>query len=76
MWNLYISESKYFRYIFFRKQLDILSFFLSDIPSNRKKAKIGKIENSGTKPVILKNYRCTTYCQHLATSGEITQQES
>ena len=35
-----------------------------------------KIVDFGTKPVILKYCRCTTYCKHLTTAGEITQQES
>ena len=47
-----------------------------DEPSNRKNWRLEKIGDSGTKPVILKYWRCTTYCKHLATTGEITQQES
>jgi len=44
--------------------------------SNRKNWRLEQIGDSGTKPVILKYCRCTTYCKHLAIAGEITQQES
>ena len=47
-----------------------------DDTSNRKIWKLKKIGDSGTKPVILKYRRCTNYCKHIATAGEITQQES
>jgi len=50
--------------------------FLVPTSSNRKNWRLGKIGGSGTKPVILKYCLCMTYCKHLATVGEITQQES
>jgi len=40
-----------------------------------KKLETGKIGDSGTKPVILKYCNCTKFCKHLATAGEIMQQE-
>ena len=58
-----------------RTQGQVLGKFRND-PSNRKIWRLEKIGDSGTNPVILKYYRCTTYCKHLATAGKITQQES
>jgi len=52
------------------------SFFSFFVTSNRKNWRLEKIGDSGTKPVILKYCNCTKYCKHLATAGEITQQES
>jgi len=43
-------------------------------PNNRKNWRLEQIRDSGTKPVILKYCRCTTYCKQLATAGDITQQ--
>ena len=40
--------------------------------NNRKNWRLEKIGDSGTKSVILKYCRCTTYCKYLATTGEIT----
>jgi len=43
--------------------------------SNRKNWRLERIGDSGTKPVISKYCLCMTYCMHLATAEEITQQE-
>jgi len=37
--------------------------------------RLEKNGDSGTKTFILKYCRCTTYCKHLATAGEMTQQK-